>query len=157
MKVMWKDGFRANVSAQVAYDTIHYLYQQGKKTAKDLVDASRPDDAPLHSMFEWNDSVAAEKYREEQGRSIIRHIVEVPETEEEKGTVPIVRAFFQIDSESSDYEPTYVIMSDEEKRKRLLQVAKSELQQFKVKYASLKELAVVFEAIDQVTKQEERT
>lgn len=152
MKVMWKDGFRSSVPAQVAYDTIHDLYQQGKKTAKDLVDASRPEDAPLHSMFEWDDAVAAEKFREEQGRSIIRHIVEVPETEEEKETRPVVRAFFQIDNASNDYEPTYVIMSDEEKRKRLLQVAKAELQQFKVKYYSLKELAEVFSAIDRVTK-----
>lgn len=155
MKVMWKDGFRASVPAQVAYDTIHDLYQKGKKTAKDLVDASRPKDAPLHSMFEWNDAVAAEKYREEQGRTIIRHIIEVPETEEEKETMPVVRAFFQIDEKSSDYEPTYVIMSDDEKRKRLLLVAKSELQQFKVKYSSLKELAVVFEAIDKVTEKED--
>lgn len=156
MKVMWKDGFRASVPAQVAYDTIHDLYQQGKKTAKDLVDASRPEDAPLHSMFEWNDAVAAEKYREEQGRTIIRHIIEVPETEDEKETMPVVRAFFKIDESTNDYEPTYVIMSDEEKRRRLLQVAKAELQQFKVKYSSLKELFAVFEAIDKVTKEEER-
>ena len=153
MKVIWKDGYRAPVSAQVAYDTIHGLYEQGKKTAKDLVDASRPEDAPLHSMFEWNDSVAAEKYREEQGRSIIRHIIEVPETEEEKKTTPVVRAFFQIESSTSDYEPTYVIMNDKEKRNRLLQIAKDELQRFKMKYAGLKELAMVFEAIDKLNKQ----
>ena len=150
MKVMWKEGFRASVPAQVAYDTIHDLYQQGKKTAKDLVDASRPEDAPLHSMFEWNDTVAAEKYREVQSREIIRHIIEVPETDEEKETYPVVRAFFKIDETSKDYEPTYVIMSDEEKRRRLLEVAKGELKQFKVKYSSLKELATVFEAIDKV-------
>ena len=67
MKVMWKDGCRYSVPAQFAYDTIHDLYQQGKTTAKDLVDASRPEEAPLHKLFEWNDSIAAEKYREEQG------------------------------------------------------------------------------------------
>ena len=149
MKVMWKAGYNPTVPAQVAYDTIHGLYQQGKKTAKDLVDASRPEDAPLHTLFEWDDTVAAEKYREEQGRMIIRHIIEVPETEEEKETHPVIRAFFQIDNHSSDYEPTYVIMSDEEKRNRLLQVVKAELQQFKVKYASIKELAKVFIAIDE--------
>lgn len=150
MKVMWKDGYRASVPAQVAYDTIHDLYLQGKKTAKDLVDASRPEDAPLHRMFEWDDFVAAEKFREAQGREIIRHIVEVPETEEEKKTTPIVRTFFQIDPDTHDYEPTYVIMNDEEKRARLLRIAKGELAQFRIKYNSLKELSEVFKAIDKL-------
>lgn len=148
MKVVWKEGFRAKVPAQVAYDVISGLQQEGKSEASDLVDASRPENAPLHSMFEWNDAVAAELYRVDQARCIIRHVCVIQE-DTNKESVP-VRAFFQIDSESGDYEPTVVIMNDEEKRKRLLEVAKGELNSFKVKYQSLKELAKVFEAIDEL-------
>ena len=155
MKVVWKTGFRASVPAQVAYDTIHGLYQQGKKSAKDLVDASRPETAPLHKMFEWDDTVAAEKYRENQGREIIRHIIEIPDTEEEKQTMPIVRAFFQIDEATNDYEPTYVIMRDDEKRERLLKIAKAELKSFRIKYSALQELAKVFSAIDELSGEQE--
>ena len=148
MKVIWKDGYNPKgVSAQTAYDVIHSLYEEGKKEASDLVDASRPDNAPLHSLFEWNDSIAAEKYREDQARCIIRHVYTVPE-EEDTENVP-VRAFFQVDSHSSDYEPTYVIMSDAEKREQLLKIAKRELESFRAKYKSLQELNKVFKAIDE--------
>lgn len=41
-------------------------------------------------------------------------------------------------------------MNDEEKKKRLLNIAKSELKQFKVKYSTLKELSSVMKAIDDV-------
>jgi len=148
MKVVWKDGFRAKVSAQTAYDVINGLYEEGKSEASDLVDASRPEDAPLHSMFEWNDSIAAEKYREDQARYIIRHVCVINDAEESE-TVP-VRAFFQIDEETSNYEPTVVIMNDDEKRERLLDIAKKELNSFRLKYNSLKELAKVFSAIDEL-------
>lgn len=151
MKVVWKPGYHSKgVSAQTAYDVIHGLYEEGKKEASDLVDASRPEDAPLHSLFEWNDSIAAEMYREEQARCIIRCVCTVPD-EIENGSEP-VRAFFQIDKTTSDYEPTYVIMSDEEKRKRLLDLAKRELASFRAKYQALKELSRVFEAIDELNK-----
>lgn len=150
MKVVWKDGFRAKVPAQVAYDVISGLQQEGKGEASDLVDASRPEDAPLHSMFEWNDAVAAELYRVDQARCIIRHVFVVQE-EEDMESVP-VRAFFQIDSSSGNYEPTIVIMNDEEKRKRLLEVAKGELNAFRQKYKTLTELSKVFAAIDELNK-----
>lgn len=150
MKVMWKAGYSpANVSAQTAYDTIHELYEQGRSSAKDLVDASRPEDAPLHPLFTWDDQIAAEKYREREARTIIAHIICVPEEEEHQ---PTVRAFFKIEPENNaPYEPTFVIMKNEDKREMLLNQAKRELVAFEIKYQSLNELARVFEAIHEVT------
>lgn len=116
-----------------------------------MVDASRPEDAPLHSLFEWNDSVAAEKYREDQARCIIRHVC-IMQDDDQQEAEPI-RAFFQIESDSSDYEPTMVIMNDDEKRERLLDIAKRELTAFKNKYRQLTELSKVFAAIDEVTEE----
>lgn len=150
MKVVWKPGYTPrNVSAEVAYEVVNNLNMQGKKEAGDLVDASRPVDAPLHPLFEWDDSIAAEKYREKQARDIITHIFLVPEKEEEEAHPP-VRAFFQIDNHSSDYEPIHIIMRDEDKKTRLLEIAKKELISFKVKYQTLTELAGVMTAIDEV-------
>lgn len=37
-----------------------------------VVDESRPEDAPLHPAFEWRDDVAAEKWRVEQARRVVR-------------------------------------------------------------------------------------
>lgn len=152
MKIVWKPGYAPKgVSAQTAYDVISGLQEEGKKEAADLVDASRPEDAPLHSLFEWNDSVAAEKYREDQARCIIRHVC-IMQDDDQQEAEPI-RAFFQIESDSSDYEPTMVIMNDDEKRERLLDIAKRELTAFKNKYRQLTELSKVFAAIDEVTEE----
>lgn len=154
MKVIWKPGYSpAGVSAQTAHDVISDLYAKGKKTAKDLVDASRADDAPLHRLFEWDDSIAAERFREDQARTIIRHIatIEEPEDMEEMDRRPvIVRSFFHIDDTTSDYEPTTVILQNPDKKMMLLSMARREMEQFKAKYAALTELTGVFDAIDKV-------
>ena len=120
-------------------------------TSANLVDASRPEDAPLHDDFEWDDSVAAEKFRQEQASTIIRNLVVVSE---ESKTEPY-RGFFTIDmvkAEPNTYEPTHVIMSDEGKRNKLLQIALAELRTFKHKYEQLTELSEIFEAIERVTE-----
>ena len=39
-----------------------------------VVDESRPDDAPLHPVFEWCDEIAAEKWRVEQARRVVRSV-----------------------------------------------------------------------------------
>ena len=151
MVYQYKTGFFNKVPAQVAGEEINRLYNEGKSQPKDIVDASRPEDAPLHPAFEWDDNIAAELYRQEQARSLIRHIVTVEEVENEE---PIyVRAFFKIDPESSTYEPTIVIMNDEEKKKQLLDTAKRELKQFQVKYSTLKELSKVMKVIDETLEE----
>lgn len=48
------------------------LRKEGALTAADVVADARRPDSPLHELFEWDDSVAAERYRESQARSLIR-------------------------------------------------------------------------------------
>ena len=74
-----------------------YIEKMAKKnksllTPYDLVNDARNPDSPLHGHFEWNDAVAAEKFRVTQARKILRSIViEV----EDMNDAP-VRAFFSI-------------------------------------------------------------
>lgn len=152
MVYKYKTGYFNKVPAQVAGEEIHRLYEEGKSQPKDIVDASRPEGAPLHPVFEWNDDVAAELYRQEQARTLIRQIVVVQEVDD--GKKIDYRAFFKINPVESTYEPTIVIMTDEEKKKQLLDIAKRELTQFKTKYKMLTELAEVFKAIDDLTHEE---
>lgn len=142
----WKSGSRHSVKADVAGKICEQLESEGRLTAKDLVDISRPEDAPLHKEFEWDDTVAAEKYREQQGRVLIAHII-VSGTENEP-----VRAFYNLTVEKAEtYESIETIISSEDGKGRLLKQAISELQNFKVKYASLKKyLGGVFDEIDKV-------
>lgn len=53
---------------------IRALYDEhgGKLTARILLEAATPDTHPLHVLFEWDDTTAAQNYRLEQARRLIR-------------------------------------------------------------------------------------
>jgi hypothetical protein len=46
----------------------------GTLTPANVVDAARSVNHPLHDRFEWDDSVAGEKYRRVQARALIRTV-----------------------------------------------------------------------------------
>lgn len=144
MKVVWKSGCRYPVPAQVAYDVVNDLYKQGKSTAQDLVDASRPDDSTLHKCFEWDDRKAAEAYRRKQANDIMNHFLLIPEDSKHEP----VNAFFNLEQKGTVYEPIEVILRTPDKREALLEQAKREMISFKRKYSALEELATVFAAMD---------
>jgi len=48
--------------------------RSGILTPSAVVDEARPEDSPLHAAFEWDDSIAAEKYRLEQARRLLRQV-----------------------------------------------------------------------------------
>ena len=147
MVYQWKTGSRHIVSAAVAAEVMDMLAEENRLNTKELVDVSRPEDAPLHSEFEWDDTIAAEKYREEQAGALIRHLtVRIEANNQEFPT----RQYFMVQKEVNTYEPITVILKDEDKTAMLLDQAKRELQAFKAKYAGLKELAAVISAIDSV-------
>ena len=144
-----KDGARLKTDAQTVGEICEKLERNGGLTAKRLVDESRPEDAPLHKEFEWDDATAAEAYREEQARYIIRSIVIQPEPTKND----VVRAFFPV-AEQKVFESLPVILSDAKKTSALLDMALRELKAFELKYATLSQLAPVFEAIKNVKKNE---
>lgn len=86
-------------------------------TASSVVDAARPDDAPLHPAFEWDDSAAAEQYRLQQARTLIR-AVQVVYEEREPQTV-----YLHVPSESrgeGDYAPMAVVVQDKDRLARAM-------------------------------------
>ena len=139
----WADGSRMTGDANVAAEVCAKLEAEGRLNAQNLVDVSRDKDAPLHDMFEWDDSIAAEKYREEQAKKIIRSIVY---TVEDK---PITTRMYP-SMGSNTYQHIEHVMQSDEKRKYLLKTAKAELAAFKRKYQVLTELSEVFAVIDKV-------
>lgn len=64
----------AKVSTAVA-DRLAALYKKnGTLTPALVVKDAKPKASPLHACFEWDDGVAAAKYREEQARELIRGV-----------------------------------------------------------------------------------
>lgn len=117
-------------------------------TPETVLDLARPEDSPLHSMFEWDDTIAAEKYRLSQARSIIQHITIVkghPRSE------PVqVRAFVSSGQRDGSYKPITTVVTEMDSYAKLLSDAKLELQAFKNKYKDLIEFKELFELIDNI-------
>ena len=143
----WKPGSRIRGDAQKVGEVCERLERKGNLTPKALVDASRRKNAPLHDMFEWDDAIAAEAYRETQAGYIIRSI-EVTVV----GNTEPVRAFVNVSMEGGErsYIGVQAALSVEETRDEILEAALAELRAFERKYSTLVELAEVFAAIKKV-------
>lgn len=142
-KYEWAEGSRMTGDAELAAKVCKELEAKGSFSAEELVDASEAEDAPLHDMFEWNDTIAARKYRIEQAKKIIRSIVVVMDDKPVR-----YREFSSVSSKT--YMSTMTALSSERTREILLNSAKTEMERFKAKYKTLTELAGVFDAIDSV-------
>lgn len=146
MVYSFKSGSHIKADAQAAGEMCEKLAAEGRLTARDLVEENRPESAPLHNEFEWNNDVAAESWREHQARHIIGCLVIKAEKKEP------VRAFFNIQRSEPTYSHIESILQSKDETESLLRTALAELTAFERKYAMLKELAAVFEAIDEVQK-----
>ncbi len=144
MVYKWKPMAMVKADAQKAGEVCEELQNTIGLTARNLLEVSRPEEAPLHNEFEWDDSIAAEAYREEQARYIIRQLV--IQTEEEQPAT--VRAFFKI--EGKTYEDVGTILMSPTKTQAMLERALTEFRAFRAKYYSLKELTPLFEAYSEV-------
>lgn len=155
MIYQWKPGSRYSVSAQAAGEQCKALADEGNLSAKSLVDANRPENAPLHAVFEWRDSVAAECYREDQARHVMRSIVTIAPNPQQ-GNQKTVRAFFHIEAGASpEYKEIGVIMRNESDAAALLKDAYRDAQAFAEKYHCLRgimgeEMTGVLSAIDRL-------
>lgn len=115
---------------------------------KSLLEASRDVNAPLHDEFEWDDSVAAEKYREDQAGAIIRNIVVVSSDDGQSSC----RAFVNVRSEvkSGSYHNIKTVCEDVDLYSKLMESAKREMNSFICKYKSLDQLSGVFSEMQKV-------
>ena len=141
----WKVDSVYKTDAQTAGAVCEELSRTVGLTKKTLVDASRPEDAPLHNEFEWRDDVAAERYREVQAAKIIRSLV----IKHEAISAEPVRAYFKI---ADTFESIESIIVSPKKTTSLLEMALRELNSFRMKYSTLSELAGVFHAIEELRR-----
>lgn len=87
--------------------------QHGKLTPQVVVDTARDPGHPLHSRFEWDDSVAGEAWRRQQAHEMIRKLKLVYREADESGPEKSVRAFHAVrSSEGHVYEPTEKVVED---------------------------------------------
>lgn len=139
----WKIPGLIPVDAQVAGQEMERIYNRdGILDPAVIVQESKDEHAPLHRCFEWNDTVAANKYRVNQAKEIIRSIVTVSEHTNQE-----TRAFVHVNRE---YQPLSVVIRNPEDTATLLRQAINELRWFEQKYSKLQELAGVMAEIGKV-------
>lgn len=109
-----------------------------------ILEYARNENTELHKCFEWDNTVAAEKYRLQQARNIVCSLV----YQEEKKEEPTKLRVFYSSTKTNTYQPTKVLVRNEDSYKELLMRAKSELRAFKNKYKMLTELEDIFKLID---------
>lgn len=158
----WAGGFSSRgISAETAVQVIQGISQRtGCVTPDILVNESKPEDAPLHKLFEWDDAEAADLYREDQARWIIRHLVVVTKEPTSEVTPP-QRLFIKIAPVQNDadrfgpvetateaqalqpnnYMAANIALQDTRLRKRYMHAAIRELRSWCDKYEHLDELA----------------
>ena len=141
----------AEVTGAVCKDLID---KEGAVTPQRLVEISKPKDAPLHDEFEWNNTIAAQKYREEQARQIIKNIViiEVSEETEEpkqiKCWVNSDRAFVPTDEKLHKYVTIDTALNNIGWRDNLIKAAKKDMSAFIHKYRRLTELSEIIDKMN---------
>lgn len=107
-------------------------------TPTEVVEEARLLESPLHKAFEWNDSIAGEKYRLMQARLMI---YSVKVTIEGKRHPAFISARVIVDKKPMrKYFPIDKIVTDEKLHSSILFGAIKELRHFQRKYGSLEEL-----------------
>lgn len=144
----------SHVDAQVAGEELSRIAERdGGIKSQVVVDESRPDNAPLHALFEWDDLVAAEAHRRGQAGLLIRSI-RVVKGEDAEGEPILERPFIRIVAndpfQSSTYYTTAKVLSQPELRQAAIADAISFLARARAKLAEFKELEKQYLALEKV-------
>lgn len=151
MPYRWREGYGfSEVTAEEVASELDRIrdVRGGGEVARpsDVVEESRPESAPLHPLFEWDDSVAAEKYRVEQARGILRAVVSYEEADPEVEVPAYIKVHVEHGAQS--YYPAARVMSDAEMMKSVVDRALADLKSWQERYRHLKQLAGLMAAID---------
>ena len=100
------------ITAQDAGDELTRIQtEHGSLTPQAVVDESRPDDAPLHPAFEWDDIVAGERYRHIQASDLIKTVEVIRPDQNEPKAEP---AYVRVDRPAREYHRSVDVVKSPE-------------------------------------------
>jgi hypothetical protein len=170
MKKIFKKGKGSTFSEEKAQIYGEFLWKVREENGDTLspetvLEKAKPKASPIHDFFEWDDSLAGEKYRLWQARYLIGRIEIIIQTEEGEEQV---RAFHNISIETEDegHERGYVTIKDLQENEDYLRIvlvnALDEIKSWQKRYSQYKRLKVfrplkpIFKAIRQSVVREVR-
>ena len=142
--ITWRNpSYYKGISATKVNDELKTLETV---TPASIVEKARDENTELHQVFEWDDTIAAQKHREQQARVMLSNLVVVRNEADKKEATP-VRLFVNVTKRTNTYTPIQVVVADPDKYERMLRRAKLELAAFTRKYEMLAELSELLEII----------
>ena len=133
MVYQWKD-IKYSVPAEVVGKQFEkILEEQGSLTNKNVLESAKDESSPIHEIFEWDDTVAAEKYRLTQATKLITNLQIILETEEKEIKC---RAYVNIANDAKEGKFIHIesAFQNEDTKDIVLNRAMNELRAFKEKY-----------------------
>ena len=144
----WKIDGVWKQDANIVGNELKVLADNNDLSPESVLETARDEDSPLHDLFEWDDRIAAEKYRLSQARRIIQQIVLV--NDHPNAETRELRAFVTESRSDGHYQLITTVVEDPDTYEVLLKRAKFELQMFRDKYKAILELKELFDEIDKV-------
>jgi hypothetical protein len=127
------------------------LKRRGVIQPQAVVKAARNPKSPLHQLFTWDNSKAAEQWRLEEARRLLRTYVIV----ENNDAAEPLRCFVSLSTDRKSgggYRHIADVLNEKELYQRLLADSIEDLRAFQARYEKLKELRPVFDAAQRVEK-----
>lgn len=115
------------------------------KSPQSIVDyAAAHPTSELHKCFTWDDTKAANEWRKQEARQVVRLLVFSDDETNEPTQIRVLQ------KTSVAYEPVKTIVRNNDEYAKLLARAKAELKAFRERYKQINELEKVLEAIDEL-------
>jgi hypothetical protein len=158
----WRDGFQSRgVAPEAAARAFDEINKAGRLTADTIVTNARKKTHPLHPLFEWNNTAAAQAYRQHQATRALKAVVVIYERPE-GGTLKPTSYFVSYVSPAEAKRGAiarrdYIRAEDAREipaiRTEVLDRARSELLAWKRKYEALAEFMEIRDVIERVQRQ----
>jgi hypothetical protein len=117
---------------------------EGRLNVPDVIEAATAKSHPLHPYFEWNNKIAADAWRRDQARAIIRSVRIVRDDRDDEEPPP---AFVSVTDDGRAYRATTEVVSNIHLQAAVLRAAERELSAFEHRYRMLLDIcALVREA-----------
>jgi hypothetical protein len=130
-----------------------YIFNIERRTPENILKITKKDkDSPLNKYIDWDDKVASQKWRLDQIRQIVNHVV--VEIRSIGDGVP-VRAFYSVTSvgqKGVSYVDVRTAFSNEHYRNQIVSRAIHELENWNERYRQYKELKGIVKILDEKIK-----
>lgn len=151
MKLSVREGY--HVKTKHIKEVQRLMNERGGLSAHVVLDEARKKRSPLHDHFEWDNDIAAEKFRLEQAKYLLRAVVVEVEVDNKP---TFIRAFHAVkdneDDEFKTYYPLKTILSDEDKRQQVIEYALSEMEGWRTRYHQYSQLQPIITSYEKVKR-----